>query len=113
MKKTRKRIDIMQEFSKVEAACLKYGYRAFLRFDEIHIVSRCEAWYFIPNESGLIKLMHGNTMGQNPNGYHRQFYGRQMTYTELLTYINEHERGKYSNTKPVFTFTKTGGRKYA
>lgn len=105
-----KKFDIEEEFRKVEKLCKKYGYRCYLRFDEIVIQSKCESWYFVPTENGFIRLMHGNSMGQNSNHYHKQF-DRKLTYGEILTYINEHEKAKYIGKTMDFTFTKTGARK--
>lgn len=48
------------ELKKVQKCCNKYGYHAFLRFDELHIRSKFESWYFIPNEFGGMKVMHWN-----------------------------------------------------
>ena len=35
------------ELKKVQKCCNKYGYHAFLRFDELHIRSKFESWYFM------------------------------------------------------------------
>lgn len=99
--------DIHQE---IKNLCRQYGYKTFTRFDQIHIITRCEAWYFVPSENGIIKLMHGNSLGQIQNGYHKQF-SRKMTYEEMFIYIHEHECSKYSLKKIDFTFTKTGAKK--
>lgn len=100
--------DVMKE---VSSLCDRYGYTCFQRFDEIHIVTRCEAWYFVPRTDDIIKLMHGNQLGQKPNGYHKQF-SRKMNYKELFVYITEHAQGKYSGSRPLqFSFTKTGAKK--
>ena len=75
------------ELKKVQKCCNKYGYHAFLRFDELHIRSKFESWYFIPNEFGGMKVMHWN--------------------------IHEHEEAKYKGVCIHFTFSKFGSRKTA
>lgn len=92
----------------VKQECRKYNYHAELRFDEIHIRTKFESWYFVPNENGIIKLMHGNTVGHFPERFHTQF-SRKMSYKDMVQYIHEHETAKYTNNVFVFTFTKTGG----
>lgn len=92
----------------VEQECRKYNYHAELRFDEIHIRTKFESWYFVPNENGIIKLMHGNTVGHFSERFHTQF-SRKMSYKDMVQYIHEHETAKYTNNVFVFTFTKTGG----
>lgn len=92
----------------VEKECRKYNYHAELRFDEIHIQTKFESWYFVPNENGIIKLMHGNTVGHVSEKFHKQF-SRKMSYKDMIQYIHEHETAKYTNNVFVFTFTKTGG----
>lgn len=102
-------LDFEKELEKIKSLCDQYGYRCFVQVDQIHIVTQCEAWFFIPREDGVIKLMHGNSIGQIQNGYHKQFI-RKMSYKNLFIYISEHQRGKYSDKKvEKFTFTKTGG----
>lgn len=100
------------ELAKLKAECRKFGYKAFLRFGELHIRTRFEAWYFFPNDNGCIKLMHGNTIGPEPERYHKQF-SRKMNYHQLVCYIHEHEEAKYAGKAVNFTFTKTGAYKKA
>ena len=57
----------------VKQECKKYNYCAELRFNEIHIQTKFESWYFVPNECGIIKLMHGNTIGHISERFHKQF----------------------------------------
>lgn len=102
------KFDIEEEFHKIETLCKKYDYKAFLRFEQVHIITKCEAWYFIPRENGLIKLMHGNSLGQYQTNYHRQFY-RFMSYEDLLIYISEHEESKFKERLQSYSYTKTGG----
>lgn len=104
-------VDYVEELEKVQAVCKQYGYRAYLQFNQIHIITKWEAWYFVPVELGTIKLMHGNSIGQVQRGYHRQFYGRKLSYEQLLTYVYEHESAKYMDKRMDFSFTKTGGMK--
>lgn len=96
------------EYHKVKEACKKYGYHTYLRFDEIHINTRFESWYFVPQENGDVKLMHGNTIGIDPDGWHTQFCRNHMSYDDLIKYLYEHEQGKYTNWNLPFTFTKRG-----
>lgn len=98
------------ELEKVEKECQLYKYRAFLVFDQIHIQTKFEKWYFIPHENGCIKLMHSNCISAYENKYHKQF-SRKMNYRQLVTYIHEHETAKYTNQTIRFTFTKTGAIK--
>ena len=63
----------------VKQECKKYNYCAELRFNEIHIQTKFESWYFVPNECGIIKLMHGNTIGHISERFHKQF-SRKMSY---------------------------------
>lgn len=35
-----------RELRKIQAECDRYGYHAFLQFDEIHIRTKGEEWYF-------------------------------------------------------------------
>ena len=74
----------------VKQECKKYNYCAELRFNEIHIQTKFESWYFVPNESGIIKLMHGNTIGHISERFHKQF-SRKMSYKDMVQYIHEHE----------------------
>lgn len=37
-----------RELRKIQAECDRYGYHAFLQFDEIHIRTKGEEWYFVP-----------------------------------------------------------------
>lgn len=94
----------------VKQECKKYNYCAELRFNEIHIQTKFESWYFVPNECGIIKLMHGNTIGHISERFHKQF-SRKMSYKDMVQYIHEHETSKYTNHVFTFTFTKTGGMK--
>jgi len=107
---TEYKFDINEEYTKVSRLCEKYKYNCFLRFNEIHIISKYEAWYLIPKENGVISLYHGNSIGQIQNGYHRQF-SRKLTYEDILIYISEHENSKYKGKRTDFTFTKTGAWK--
>lgn len=100
------------ELKKVQKCCNKYGYHAFLRFDELHIRSKFESWYFIPNEFGGMKVIHWNGF-KHPDDYHKQFYRKDMTYEELIQYIHEHEEAKYKGVCIHFTFSKFGNRKTA
>lgn len=94
----------------VKQECKKYNYCAELRFNEIHIQTKFESWYFVPNECGIIKLMHGNTIGHISERFHKQF-SRKMSYKDMVQYIHEHETSKYTNHVFTFTFTKTGRMK--
>ena len=38
----------------VKQECKKYNYCAELRFNEIHIQTKFESWYFVPNECGIM-----------------------------------------------------------
>lgn len=95
---------MFREFSEL---CKQYGYSCTYRFGEIHIFTRWEEWYFRPQPTGPIRLMHGNKVGAGNQNYHEHFR-RAMTYSDLLIYVNEHERAKYGNEYVDFTFTKDG-----
>ena len=41
-----------RELRKIQAECDRYGYHAFLQFDEIHIRTKGEEWYFVPHSWG-------------------------------------------------------------
>lgn len=99
--------DILEE---VKNECKSYGYDAFLRFNEIHIRTKFESWYFEFNEDGMIKLMHGNYYGKECMKWHKQF-SRKITIPQLFIYIHEHETAKFSDTFVDFTFTKNGACK--
>lgn len=62
-----------RELRKIQAECDRYGYHAFLQFDEIHIRTKGEEWYFVPANihGGMITLMHRSSGIQDK--YHRQF----------------------------------------
>lgn len=105
-------VELRQEFRTVNTLCKFYGFNCSLRFNQIHITTNCEAWYFIPRKDGIIKLYHGNSIGQLQNGYHKQF-SRKMNYAEVLVYIKEHRDAKFKGIRNGFTFTKTGARKTA
>ena len=102
-----------EELLKVQECCKKYGYKAFLRFDEIHIRTVYESWFFVPNTQGTMKLMHGNTMGLGCEHWHKQFVRAHMEYEDLIQYIHEHEAAKYKNAHIQFTFSKYGTRRTA
>lgn len=115
MEKDTKEIFLYRKFNEevlreVKQECKKYNYCAELRFNEIHIQTKFESWYFVPNECGIIKLMHGNTIGHISERFHKQF-SRKMSYKDMVQYIHEHETSKYTNHVFTFTFTKTGGMK--
>lgn len=103
-----------QELTKIQEECSKYGYKASLQFGEIHIKTKFEYWYFniSPNSNGCIKLMHGNGIGADPRGYHKQFT-RKMDYHGVVQYVHEHEMAKYCGKPIDFTFTKTGAYRKA
>lgn len=102
---------MQKTLKEIRELCNQYGYRCYERFGEIHIITKFEAWFFVPRNDGLLKLMHGNTLGQCPNRYHKQFM-RRMSYREMFIYIHEHEQSKYTQNVPdFFTFTKNGARK--
>lgn len=98
------------EIDSISQECMRYGYRVFRRFNQLHIRTRFEAWYFIPKGNGCIQLMHGNGCGFEPQGWHKQF-SRKMDYHGLIQYIHEHEIAKYCGKHVDFTFTKTGAYK--
>lgn len=98
-------------FDEVTKECKKYGYSCQLSFDRIVIISKYEAWYFVPKEHGFIKLMHGDTLGTKPSRYHKQFC-RKLTIEQIIRYIHEHEVAKFEGKKIVFSFSKSGYPKY-
>lgn len=100
---------IEREYNKIKEICDRYNINCFLRFEEIYIKTAYESWYFIPSKSGIVTLMHGNGVGQYPNGYHIQF-SRPMKYDDIITYIKEHGMGKFLGKKMRYTFTKDGKR---
>lgn len=71
-----------RELRKIQAECARYGYHAFLQFDEIHIRTKGEEWYFVPANihGGMITLMHRSSGIQDK--YHRQFQRRKSDWTE-------------------------------
>lgn len=101
------KFDIYFEFTKIKELCDKYKFECCLRFDEVYIKTPFDSWYFIPTRHHNIKLMHGNTMGRFPQGYHVQFH-HKISYDNLLRYIYEHGLGKYKGYKMNFTFDKDG-----
>ena len=80
-----------RELRKIQAECDRYGYHAFLQFDEIHIRTKGEEWYFVPANihGGMITLMHRSSGIQDK--YHRQFQ-RRLSYEQLIDYVHEHEQ---------------------
>nr|WP_303181810.1 hypothetical protein [Lachnoclostridium phocaeense] len=95
-----------QEITKLEKLCNKYGYQVSVRFDTVYIRTLCESWYFeLPTleETGMVKLYHGNSFGNVSERYHKQFT-RKITMAQLVTYIHDHELAKYMGCTSVFTY---------
>ena len=81
-------------FKATRQECEKYSYNCFLRFGEIHIRTRFEAWFFLPTK-GKTTLMHSSCPGAANEQWHRQFTGF-VTPEEIVTYVHEHEAAKYT-----------------
>lgn len=86
-----------RELRKIQAECDRYGYHAFLQFDEIHIRTKGEEWYFVPANihGGMITLMHRSSGIQDK--YHRQFQ-RRLSYEQLIDYVHEHEQYRFAES---------------
>lgn len=84
------------ELHKIQIECDKYNYHAFLQFDEIHIRTKGEEWYFVPEDTrnGVITLMHRSHGIQDK--YHRQFQ-RRISYRDLIEYVHEHELYRFTD----------------
>ena len=85
-----------RELRKIQAESDRYGYHAFLQFDEIHIRTKGEEWYFVPANihGGMITLMHRSSGIQDK--YHRQFQ-RRLSYEQLIDYVHEHEQYRFTD----------------
>lgn len=85
-----------KELNKIQTECSKYGYHAFLQFDQIHIRTKGEEWYFVPENirNGVITLMHRSSGIQDK--YHRQFQ-RRISYSDLIKYVHEHEQYRFTD----------------
>ena len=90
----------------VKDECKKYGYEVYEVFDQIHIKTKYESWYFVPT-NGKVRLMHANKIGKKGAPYHEQL----RTYIkpkDIVTYVHEHEDAKYTPKFVNFSFTKDG-----
>lgn len=100
-----------RELEKVQELCKPYGFKAYLRFDELHIDTRREGWYFVPSQDNkeIIRLMHRNAsysmMNLRKERYHKQF-SRKISYEDLLEYISDHEKYRYEDSETVLLFSK-------
>ena len=83
-------------FEKVKQHCDRYGLRCSLIFDQIHIYTRLEEFYFIPNPEGKVKLMHKD--GILGTTFHEQF-NKKKSLSEIVYYINRHTEYKYNPQK--------------
>lgn len=85
-----------KSFEDAKKYCEKYGLRCELIFDEIHIYTNFEEFYFIPEMGEKINLMHRD--GILGSKFHQQFYKKISIY-ELVKYIDHHTKYKYNPQK--------------
>lgn len=90
----------------IQPYCNNHGYSVSKIFNQIHIKTKYERWYFeeCDDPNCKVRLMHCNRMG---DGWHEQFRSH-ITAEKLVTYIHEHETGKFVRFTN-FHMGKTGG----
>lgn len=81
-----------ETYQKTERYCDKYGLKCSLVYDQIHIYTVYEDFYFIPDSSGMVRLMHRS--GMLGDKYHQQFYKKMSVY-EVVRYVMNHTRFRY------------------
>lgn len=88
---------VLKVFEEIKEHCDKYNLRCKLIFDEIHIYTLFEEFYFVPIEGHKTKLMHKNQiMYGNRKGpeYHEQFRW-WITPEGIVDFIRRHSNYKY------------------
>ena len=76
--------------------CEKYELKPTFSFGKVFVTSKnADKWYFIPRK-GKITLMHKNHYYKDVGEYHKQFT-KEITMEQLATYMNEHDRAKYTS----------------
>lgn len=84
--------------------CQKRGMICTFSHGFIHIQSKFESWKFEPT-NGKITLYHKNSIsrkGKDYMDYHIQFR-KWISIKDLITYIDEHARAKYTKEKVEFS----------
>lgn len=97
MRGNRKEIDeelVEEVYDRTKAACEKYQYKCTRVFDEIHIKTFYEEWFFVP-AAEKIRLMHAGVYGRSGATYHEQFR-KEITPEEIVRYVHKHELAKYT-----------------
>jgi hypothetical protein len=82
-------------FKEVQDECTKRGLRCELRFGEIHIFTVGEEFYFVPNTTDRITLMHRSSFELRKDIYHLQFRNWKMTPKEVVRWISGHTNYKF------------------